>query len=790
MRKTKLIDIKRLFIYPLLVTTLLTVLFGFLIYQIAARQYKEDFANRGLNLASSYSMLVTRNYEFEQQIVHDLDQRLISAGHTVISERDELSDEKLVEIAANTNVDYIWWFTPTGEVLFDSSSVFNGWQSQAGDPIDQFIKSDLDIFIEGIRKSTDTDEYYYVVYVRASDDYFVEVAYVANYVLEELENVSPSKVTSNIFNNNENVLYASVIGRDFEVIADTRENATATPHDDSANINRALLGETFSADVYGQSENDHILNIYTPVYHNNEIVSVLVIGYSLTFYYNFIQSIALVTLIIILIIVGAYTVSIFLSVVRPIRNLDSSVVSFNVETGDYEKPKQGYKVFRKLFSSLDILSKKIRTSNHENYALTNEIQKLAFTDYLTEIPNRISLEKVIAIKSKQNKKFALMFIDIDDFKTYNDTKGHVFGDNLLIRAASVFKSLQRKERFLVYRYGGDEFVIIKDFEKNEEIDGLVNTIEAAFNVPLLIEEDEYSLDISIGISLFPIHGKDANELVRKADIAMYNAKNQSTLSYVFYQEQMDEDLQEEIKLTQEIKRALRSDGFKIVIQPQYDIALNEVVSYEALARFRNLDVSPLKFIKIAEKSNLINDLGRVIIKETIDLLVRIRDHGSKMHTIYVNFSAKQLSDNSLTKYIEDLLLTSGVPAEYFGVEITESTLIDNEDSARQILGRLQGMGIKIAIDDFGSGQAGLNYLTKYPVEMVKLDREFCQNYLKEGRVQVFNALVNFAQMLGFQVLAEGIENQEQIDSLKQTKCGLVQGYYYSRPFEIEKLFED
>lgn len=791
-KKIRLINIKRLFFLPLLITTLITIASGVVTYMITLTQSRAEFLSRGLSLSNSYSMLVSRNYEYETHTMDDFNKRILSTAHIVLKERDFLSNEILQEISDLTGVTYIWWYSPTGEVLFDSTGEEVGWTPTEGDPIYNFVHSDLTYLLEGIRLSVDESKEFLTGFVRADNGYFVQVAIDVSEVLIGLETVSPLRVVTDIVKSNDEVYYASILDKDGLTIASTLPGRTSDDYllKFADRIDRTLKGEAFGVETYNTNFEKKILEVFTPIVYEDEIINILVIGYSLDIFISFTWNATILIVAAIFLIDLAYILAVYLSVVMPLKKLDRAVLSFNPKTGEYTRPQSNYKVFSKLYDSFDIVGKRFLEANELNSELTDEVQKLAYTDFLTNTPNRLSLEKVINIKTHLGKPFALIFIDIDDFKGFNDTKGHNFGDSLLICVTEHLKSLQKSLRFLIYRYGGDEFIIIKDYQSKCEIDSLINQIHDHFANGIFIEGDEYTLTLSMGISFYPEHGDTSNELIRKADIAMYNSKSVGDTIYRYYTEEMDRILQEEIAISQEIRRAFKRDGFKIVIQPQYDLKTGNIVSYEALARFKNHKIPPNKFITVAEKTNLINQIGRIVIEKTFIALRQQIEANITLHPIYVNLSAKQLSDPTLLDFIKEMAIKYDVDLHFFGIELTESSIIDNETNARETLQAIKNLGVKIAIDDFGSGQAGLNYLIKYPVEMVKIDRSFCLQYLQEDKVEVFRAVVHLAKLLGFQVLAEGIENKTQVALLKQTGCEFAQGYYYSKPFEVSKMLED
>ncbi len=399
---------------------------------------------------------------------------------------------------------------------------------------------------------------------------------------------------------------------------------------------------------------------------------------------------------------------------------------------------------------------------------------------MTKIPNRFASNSVITEKLANNSLYALMFLDIDDFKIFNDTKGHGFGDEILIEVATVLNHL-RNDNIFVARYGGDEFIFLQEYKELLDIGEFLDNIYHLLKKPITIRDHHYFINASVGVSLFPKDGTTYEELVRKADIAMYNAKNVSHTSFMFYDEVMFGKIEQDIQVVDDLKSALKNDGFELVYQPQIQIDSKEVVSLEALLRLKGKRISPGIFIPLAEKYRLINRIGRVVIEMAIEQMVRWRDDGVQLKTVYVNFSAHQLDDERIVDYIENLLKENNLEPELFGVEVTETALIEQSEQVVKVIDLMKKAGLKTAIDDFGAGQAGINYLSNFQVDTVKLDKSFSDKYLKTDQMEIFNTVVQLCELLGFNVLAEGLETKEQVELLKGTTCRLVQGYYYYKP---------
>lgn len=785
-KELKNFNLNRLFFFPLVITIIITFLLSVLLYYYTSGNFKNIYSINNEYYSQSYARTVEQNHELESHIINDLTYKLVSTAKIVVQNRSLINNEYLQDLSEHTGVHNIWWFTPDGEILYDNTNTYIGWTSTPGDPVDQFIKSDKDLYIEGIRLSTEGDVYYMVVYARDTDGYFVETALEADYVVQMTEDFSYESVVNKIVEDNNNIEFAYVIDKNKEIIADTRATTQTEITFDDSIFNDVMNGNTYTQDIYNEYTGYDVLEVFVPVYKGDTVETVLAISFTLSFYQEMNSTITIVITLIGVASILAFGVLELIQVIRPLRILDKSLTSFDVKSGEYKKPKQKMLVFKNMFVSLDKFANRIKEANEENVNLNNEISALAFTDFLTKLPNRLYLSQKIEDYILNKIKFAVLFIDLDDFKNHNDTKGHIYGDKILIEVGKKLSNDNYSNLFLS-RYGGDEFVILLPFENISIIEDTLDKIYDDFHTQIIVDEDEFVLDLSIGISIYPENGDTPSELIRKADIAMYESKSNGKRKYTYYKDYMLDVLQSDADIVQAIRKALRHDGFKIQLQPQIDMRTGQIVSYEALARIVNSDISPMSFIKVAEKSHLINSIGRVIIKKAIEALCTLKQESIPLKTIYVNFSVHQFEDENLIDYIINLLDENKIDYSYFGVEITESVLIEKEDQALEFLNKVNEIGFKLALDDFGSGQAGLDYLTKYQLEIVKLDRKIAIKYLNDDKIEVYNTIIKLAKLLNFNVLAEGIETEEQIKLLKLTDCHIVQGFFYYKPMDTTDI---
>jgi diguanylate cyclase (GGDEF)-like protein len=786
MKKKSPINFKRMFLFPTLITVLITAIFGFIIYAVASPKFTAAYQQMCEDYGVSYTNLVSKNSIIEKQLYDDLNKNLVIAANIVLAHRDRISNEYLQDVAEMSGVHYIWFYTPEGEIIYDSSLEFLGWKATPGDPIDTFMKSGLDVYLEGIRKSTEDDRHYMVVYKRDSDGYFVQIAIDADYAMSVLEDHSYANIVNEVVINNINVIYAYITDTAGIVVADTRSPGFLQ-RNMTDNLYDLISENTVSYEFYSEQLGASILEVASPVIIDGDIIAVMKIGYSL----ELLQSIKLYVTVILIImsaaIIVCFLVAQNLNIVTPLRKLNTSITSFDINKGTYYRPTSKVSSINNLFDSLEDLSNKIKTSNEENAQLNLTIYKQAYNDFLTNIPNRLSFETTINKWLQDSGHFALIYLDVDDFTVYNDTKGHIYGDKILLEVAKKLTKIKDLYSCYIARYGGDEFVILYRYKMIAEVDNLCYRLIDLFHEPVKIDRSEHIMDISIGISLFPENGNNAIDLIRKADIAMYESQNKEKNTFLYFQNYMDAMLQEERRILEITRDALLTDKLKILLQPQYDLHTGEVVSFEALARIENCEIGPDRFIPVAEQSGLINNIGRVVVKKAIETLTLMKKKGFPLKPIYVNLSAMQFSDTSFLDYVLDFMYIYGIETQYLGFELTESALINREEYAEKFIQTVKAKDFKIAIDDFGSGYAGLSYLLKYPLEMVKLDRRFIKSYLNEEKFEVIDSIIKLSNLLGFTVLAEGVETLEQLTLLLRTNCKLVQGFYYSKPVEISEV---
>jgi diguanylate cyclase (GGDEF)-like protein len=424
------------------------------------------------------------------------------------------------------------------------------------------------------------------------------------------------------------------------------------------------------------------------------------------------------------------------------------------------------------------------TSSEREQALFRQ----AHYDNLTELPNRLlfkdRLEQELAHARRDASNVVLLFLDLDRFKNINDSLGHSAGDQLLKLAAGRFTA-QLRDIDTIARLGGDEFtVIIPQVRNATEISRVCARLLQCLQQPFTLEGLDYFIGASIGVAQFPNSGATVEELLRNADTAMYRAKAKGRGGYTFYEESMNQEARERVQLEGDLRQALAQNQLALHYQPQIDLTSGQIIGAEALLRWYHPQrgmVSPLKFIPIAEDTGLIVAIGEWVIKTACAQLQQWRQQGLALHSISVNVAVPQLLTPDFVERVNGIMRHFQIQPGMLELEVTESTLATDIEQTTRILQDLSNTGVRIAIDDFGTGYSSLSYLQKLPIDVLKIDRTFMPTKF-DGKDQVIcDAVLALAHALGKTVVAEGVENAEQMLYLQNNGCHIGQGYFFGKP---------
>ena len=428
-------------------------------------------------------------------------------------------------------------------------------------------------------------------------------------------------------------------------------------------------------------------------------------------------------------------------------------------------------------------------------AQESRIDFLAHHDTLTGLPNRLAMDldlaKMVAAATPGGRQFALLIIDLDNFKTINDSLGHHAGDQLL-RKIAVRLQLRLASPARLFRLGGDEFAVVLDnVAHTDTVVELVQQLFLAVSKPCEINTRLLHISPSIGISLYPGDGESAEALIRNADTALYFAKAHGRNNYQFFAAPMNAAANKRLSTESELWDALALDQLRLDYQPQIDLSSGQVVAVEALVRWQYPQhglIQPSDFIPVAEACGLILPLGNWVLLAACRQAKAWLDAGLELGEIAVNISALQFNQPEFAQSVHAVLLETGLPAERLELEITESTVMHSADSSIKVLAELKKMGIKLAIDDFGTGYSSLAYLRRFSVDRLKIDRSFVADVESDAdAASLVASIVLLGSTLGLELVAEGVENAAQAEFLRDRKCQRAQGFHFSRPVSADAV---
>lgn len=425
------------------------------------------------------------------------------------------------------------------------------------------------------------------------------------------------------------------------------------------------------------------------------------------------------------------------------------------------------------------------------------LHNTAFYDSLTGLPNRLSftdrLDQTLKEYHNTGKKLALMSLNLVQFRYINDTLGHHMGDQVLSRIGIILDSFAGRSG-MVARMGGDSFaLLVEDYEKLSDVTRVAENIIQKVLEPLEIEETRIYVGISIGISLYPDDGDDIISMTRAAEMAMYHAKSRDKHSYSFFSNELSRRAEERFRIESYLHQAIINQELEVHYQPKVSLVDFSIVGLEALIRWKNSTmgyISPDRFIPVAEGSGMIDEIGLFVLEESIKFAGFLAEEFTDPPVISVNVSGKQIQKSNFIKSFEEAMEKQKAIHHLLEFEITESSIMEDIQSARTKLDYFRNMGISISIDDFGTGYSSMSHLKKFPVDKLKIDKSFIdQIHTERESTSIVQAIISLAKSLSLSVVAEGVEKEEQLEILKNLKCDEIQGYYFSPPLKREDCID-
>ena len=425
--------------------------------------------------------------------------------------------------------------------------------------------------------------------------------------------------------------------------------------------------------------------------------------------------------------------------------------------------------------------------------LETKNDNLTYYDSLTELPNKYwiieEMNSELLRAEEENKSLAVLLMDLDNFKLINDSLGHSAGDSLLKLVANRLKDWS-SENCKLARYGGDEFILIlTDIKFEVQAAKAAISLLKLFKEPFLVNVQNVYVNLSIGISYFPLDGNDGRVLIKNADTAMYSAKDEGRNRYCHYSSAMETQAKDQLVLEGDLRTALNRNEFVLYYQPKLALNSEAIVGFEALVRWQHPTrgmISPLDFIPLAEKTGLIIPLGEWCIRTACEQMKTWLDMGLSIQNMAVNLSACQFSQSNLVSMVTSVIEETGIYPENLELEITETVLMKDAESSAALLRQISAIGIKLSIDDFGTGYSSLSYLNSFPLNNLKIDRAFVKDITCEEDATLTIAIISMAKALGLKTIAEGVETEEQKEVLRAIGCDVMQGYLLSKPVPVDE----
>ncbi|WP_435992508.1 bifunctional diguanylate cyclase/phosphodiesterase [Rossellomorea sp. LjRoot5] len=419
------------------------------------------------------------------------------------------------------------------------------------------------------------------------------------------------------------------------------------------------------------------------------------------------------------------------------------------------------------------------------------IHAMAYYDSLTGLPNRNKFKQHLSgsLRDNPDQSMAILFLDLDRFKVINDTKGHSTGDAILGKVAFRLTKVVN-DQGIVFRQGGDEFIIILSNMSEEEVAATTKEILQSFISPIFIQEQEFFVTPSIGISMYPKDGKEQESLIKHADTAMYLAKEQGKNNYQFYYPELEKASSRNMEIENGLRKVLEFDQLCLHYQPKVDLDTRNIIGVEALIRWEHPTlgmVSPAEFIPLAEETGLIIPIGEWVLREACKQSKEWEETGKGSIPVAVNISVRQIKDGGFVEMVKEILSEYEFEPNRLELEITESIMQDFEISTN-VLNQLKKVGVMISMDDFGTGYSSLSNLRHLPIDSIKIDKSFVDDIMEDSnQVSIVKAIIDMSQNMNFTTIAEGIETENQMQFLKRNGCQVGQGYHFSRPLPASEL---
>lgn len=822
--KSKIASLMKIVYVPMLLSIVLILVMNLVSIGINRKNLISQYKDEGMLLAGQIATQLSRNIEAQEYAESILEDKIRVAALAVIAfeETSGIDNERLEDLLKVLDVSELHYMDPSGRILYSTIEGYLGWEPHLQHPLYDFIRSTEEELMEAIRPDDKYNQPIKYGAVKSETGAFVQVGIHAEIVDLAKNQFSYQTVMDQILENSRiidvrfkdkdlNLMAQSGIGElERQMSVDIAYFKTS----DDVWVERRPSTD-FDKESYG---------FYIPIFHGSQLFGVLTLDYSLEAFGALNKQILWVhlgmMLVLILVIAGFQ----YHMIIMPIHDLEKNIHKIDVERntfyklpvnknstfkgiifvineileGTYRFIYELYETKEELVGSNEELSaayqqiqaseEVLRDQYNEIIQQKQHIEHVAFHDELTGLVNRQGFIKEISKKLIEETKGAILLIAIDNFKSINNTLGHQMGDQIIKTIANILRDLSKNVS--VCRFSGDEFVIyFSNLKDLTEIDLLIDQMMNRLKESVIVEDKKVHITASIGVSIYPNDAIDVDTLIKNADSAVFKVKARGKNGYLYFNEGMTEEILKKSEIESFLRKAIDEDWFELVYQPQVSLKTGQVVGLEALLRINKSAYGPDVFIPIAETSGLILPIGRWVAEAAIKQMAIWREQGHGLKTIAINFSPVQLRDTGFHTFLSQLLETYNVPSELIEIEVTENILIDNMNEALEYLNRFKEMGIRLTLDDFGTGFSSLSYLSTLPISKVKLDKSVIWKYTSGAQDGVIKNLMALFKSFDLALVAEGVEDQSMVSQLQICGVELVQGYHFSKPVDVSKVYD-
>lgn len=736
--KLKKLDIKY-FLVPMALLVLLFFIITFITVNRRVQNMYDTFEDNALTIANSYSQALISTREAEGIITELLDHNLRDAINAFNLVEDLSSNEILEEIGSKFNLDEIHLYNAEGEIIFSKGNKYIGWKAYEGHPVHDFMISDENILVENIRKDTESDEYYKYAYLKNEDGTFLQIGMLADHIYNFISKFEIQYIIDTMAENSK-TKHISFISPDYEIISSS-VSLYIEAHIEDEDLQQKILEGTNQVHRI-KVEDEDVLHVFVPIFYNDERIGTLSIGWPADATQEEVLKIFKT---------GLYA---FISVVIVI-----GIILF------YS--------YRKSQSNLEI----------------------AYYDKLTRLPNREYLYEYLQkeIRKIDKDKKAILLLNITNFKTLNITYGYNYANRIIVEMAKRLMDAIDEEDML-FHFGGDRFILfIQEFDEIKDLVKLANSIINYLSLPFSDKNEQQYVNSEVAIVVIEDEDITVDRVLQDATLALSLKERtvNGNSSVVVFNKEMEDTILRRERIEKAIQRVISDEDSScyLVFQPKLDIRENKIIGFEALARMEVEGlgrISPPEFISIAEDRLLIYDLGKIIIKKSCEFLSLLIESGFKDKSVAINISGIQLLREEFLDDLMEITSIYNTDLKLLEFEITESVLLENYDLINSKLEKIKNMGIKVSLDDFGTGFSSLARLRGLNIDIVKIDRYFIDRISMQEEDRLISAdIISMSHKIRLKVVAEGVEREDQLEYLRKYNCDFMQGYLLSRPLSVD-----